>query len=636
MPIVWVIGYHRHIKGRGLTMKVDEAGRIIRALERLAHRMLERFPVVIALAAAGTLISILQAYDVFGMSAGSDDLFMVLWYRGPLRTNIATSALVAQSFISGSRLAALACITATLAAERLLRDAHENDATEKKTHAHLGPRPILVQTATGAAVWALYAAIDLPVRADERLSTLFGLVVLAVVLISVFGLPWLLYTSDNEDVLLAFLVKGVAFSVFVAGIVHLGLSIVMSAIDSLITHVSSNAHQAVASLVWTFVLPCVFCSQVPRHTERLDVPHVYRIVVGRALFYIYLLLLAVLYLYIARIALTRTLPSGQLNWFGCLALLGTLFFWAGIRMIGSGVVRWYLRWGWALVIPILIVQLMAIYLRVSAYGLTTSRYASILCVIVGAVGLALAARARHPRELFGVCCVVTLIACVTPANIIDLPYQEQAGRLRTALASGGMSQATDVTHESLGTLSTEEQERIASSWSYLSSRTGALTNSELVDQLRGDSRASGALDYLSSNTPSGSNGVLDSSLGSKNKSSSTRETYAVRHGANIGVAGYSRLYPLDARELADDLTLDFWSADGTALHVDCSELIARLREHYASRPRGEYSTHIDDVDPSEMRIVTKDGGCLALTSVSFQVSGDRPCDAYVAGYVLIP
>jgi len=157
-----------------------------------------------------------------------------------------------------------------------------------------------------------------------------------------------------------------------------------------------------------------------------------------------------------------------------------------------------------------------------------------------------------------------------------------------------------------------------------------------VDQLRGDSRASGALDYLSSNTPSGSNGVLDSSLGSKNKSSSTRETYAVSHGANIGVAGYSRLYPLDARELADDLTLDFWSADGTALHVDCSELIARLREHYASRPRGEYSTHIDDVDPSEMRIVTKDGGCLALTSVSFQVSGDRPCDAYVAGYVLIP
>jgi len=235
-----------------------------------------------------------------------------------------------------------------------------------------------------------------------------------------------------------------------------------------------------------------------------------------------------------------------------------------------------------------------------------------------------------------VCCVVTLIACVTPANIIDLPYQEQAGRLRTALASGGMSQAADVTHESLGTLSTGEQERIASSWSYLSSRTGALTNSELVDQLRGDSRASGALDYLSSNTPSGSNGVLDGSLGSKNKSSSTRETYAVRHGANIGVAGYSRLYPLDARELADDLTLDFWSADGTALHVDCSELIARLREHYASRPRGEYSTHIDDVDPSEMRIVTKDGGCLALTSVSFQVSGDRPCDAYVAGYVLIP
>ena len=47
-----------------------------------------------------------------------------------------------------------------------------------------------------------------------------------------------------------------------------------------------------------------------------------------------LLLLAVLYLYIARIALIRILPSGQLNWFGCLVLLGTLFFWVGIRKIG--------------------------------------------------------------------------------------------------------------------------------------------------------------------------------------------------------------------------------------------------------------------------------------------------------------
>ena len=613
-------------------MVTDRAGRLIRALEGLAHRMLERFPVVIALAAAGTLISILQAYDVFGVGAGSGSFLSVLWYRGELSADATTPTRIAQSLVSGSRLAVLACITATLAVERLSRDVCERNTKDAAARAHPTPRPILAQAAAGAAVWALYTAADLAIGGDERLSTLLGLVVLAIVLVSVFGSAWLLYTPDNEDSLLAWLVKGVTFSVFVAGILHLGLAIVMLAIDSLLTPVGSDAHQAVTSLVWLFVLPCVLCSQVPRHTERLDIPRAYRIIFGRVLFCIYLLLLAVLYLYIARIALSRTLPSGQLNWFGCLVLLGTLFFWAGIRMVSNGVVRWYLRWGWALAIPVLVVQLMAIYLRVSAYGLTTSRYASILCVIVGAVGLVLAARARHPRELFGVCCIVALIACVTPANIIDLPYQEQAGRLRSALAAGGMSQATDVTHEGLSTLSEEEKGRVASSWSYLSSRTGALTSSELVDQLSGDGQASKALDDLSS-------GILyDSSdvLGSKGVPDSTYETYTARRDATIDVAGYSRLYPLNVGSLADDLTLDFRAADETTLHVDCSELIARLRERYASQPRSDRSTSIDGIDPREMRIVTNDGSCLALTEISFRLSGNRPSNVYVEGYVLIP
>lgn len=616
-------------------MMVDRAGRIIRALERLAHRMLERFPVVIALAAAGTFISILQAYSVFGVGAGSSSFLSVLWYRGELSADTTTPARIAQSLVSGSRLAVLACITATLAAERLSRGAREGDARGAEAHTHPGPHPILVQAATGATVWALYAAIDLAIRGDERLNTLLGLVVLAVVLVSIFGSPWLLYTPDNEDTLLAWLVKGVAFSVFIAGVLHLGLVIVMLAIDSLLTPVDGHTHQAVTSLVWMFVLPCVLCSQIPHHTEQLDVPRAYRIVVGRALFCIYLLLLAVLYLYIARIALIRILPSGQLNWFGCLVLLGTLFFWVGIRMIGTGAVHWYVRWGWTLAIPVLIAQLMAIYLRVSAYGLTTSRYASILCVIVGAVGLALAACARRPRELFGVCCIVALIACVTPANIIDLPYQEQAGRLRSALAAGGMSQAADVTHEGLAALSEEEKARVASSWSYLSSRTGALTNSEFVDQLRGDGQASGALDDLSSNIPSGWSGALGSK-GVPDSTYETYETYVVRHDANMSVAGYSRLYPLNVGSLADDLTLDFRAADGTTLHADCSELIAQLRERYTSQPRDDHSTSIDDIDPSEMRIVTDDGSCLALTRISLHLSGNRPRKVYVEGYVLVP
>ena len=82
-------------------MMVDRAGRIIRALERLAHRMLERFPVVIALAAAGTLISILQAYSVFGVGAGSSSFLSVLWYRGELSADTTTPARIAQSLVGG-------------------------------------------------------------------------------------------------------------------------------------------------------------------------------------------------------------------------------------------------------------------------------------------------------------------------------------------------------------------------------------------------------------------------------------------------------------------------------------------------------------------------------------------------------
>ena len=180
-----------------------------------------------------------------------------------------------------------------------------------------------------------------------------------------------------------------------------------------------------------------------------------------------LLLLAILYVYLGKIVVTGSMPSGKLNWFGSVALASYVFFWLSLRGSSNRFFRLFARWGWALLLPVLAAQVVGIVIRYNAYGLSALRYAGMAALSVGIVALILAALDRRPRGLFVYMAVAGLVFTVSPLNIVDVSVRNQEGRLRAALARNGLLNEDGLRLKTDVRIPDRDAEIIVSAWKYL-------------------------------------------------------------------------------------------------------------------------------------------------------------------------
>lgn len=189
-----------------------------------------------------------------------------------------------------------------------------------------------------------------------------------------------------------------------------------------------------------------------------------------------LVLLGILYLYLGKIAWTRTMPSGELNWFGSVALAVYVFFWLALRDSSRPFFRLFVRWGWALLLPVLAAQVMGVVIRHRAYGLSTPRLAGMVTLSFGVVALVLAALNRRPRALFVFIAIAGIVFTVTPLNVVDVPIRNQEARLKAALARCGLLQGDALSLQPDAQIPADDAKVIVGSWRYLtdadSSRCG--------------------------------------------------------------------------------------------------------------------------------------------------------------------
>ncbi|MBO7676993.1 MAG: DUF4153 domain-containing protein [Erysipelotrichaceae bacterium] len=181
----------------------------------------------------------------------------------------------------------------------------------------------------------------------------------------------------------------------------------------------------------------LFLSYVPLPGEDPEVPSVYRVIIHKALFYIYLVLIGILYLYILKIIVTFKMPVGQLNWFGCFALLFYVFFYLSVDEKDGKYQKLFKQYGAYLLVPVLAIQLFAIIIRLNAYGLTTARLMSLILIVI-AVGFMIC-QIFHFKVSY--CFIFTAFMAIlftcTPLNIYDIPNRSQENRLKNALIKGG-------------------------------------------------------------------------------------------------------------------------------------------------------------------------------------------------------
>ena len=156
----------------------------------------------------------------------------------------------------------------------------------------------------------------------------------------------------------------------------------------------------------------------------------------------YLVLLAVLLGYIVTIVVKWEFPVGRMNPYAMLAL-GTF---AGLHLLLTGeenkLARFFVRLGvWAL-LPVIVVQAIAVYIRIDAYGLTMARILGLAFTAVCLIPVLSAFLRRYGRIFFIVSAVLLFVLVATPLNARTMARWNQESRLFSALAHADMLDET--------------------------------------------------------------------------------------------------------------------------------------------------------------------------------------------------
>ncbi len=229
----------------------------------------------------------------------------------------------------------------------------------------------------------------------------------------------------------------------VSTLVMLVLYLLISAVTALFAsdlswevanQLSSTALAVTALLIGTFLL----FSFLPGEDTPREKYSGFRKVLSYVILPSYLMLLAVLLGYIVTIAVKWELPVGQMNPYAMLAL-GTF---AALHLLLTGdenaLSRFFVRYGAWLLLPVLLVQAIAVYIRIDAYGLTPARILGLAYTAACLIPVGSALLRRYGRAFFIAAAALLFVLVASPLNARMMARVNQESRLFNALANAGM------------------------------------------------------------------------------------------------------------------------------------------------------------------------------------------------------
>ncbi len=266
-------------------------------------------------------------------------------------------------------------------------------------------------------------------------------------------------------------------------LINLVISVCGTAVFALLAQNASSNVQDIFFMSSTFIsflliAPYVFLGGLTKSdiSPSRDINRI----ICRLLLPLYLIFLSVLLVYVAKIAITLTMPVGVMNSYGIAAL--TLFVILHLILTDddSKLIEWFKNWGSLLLVPIIVVQGIGVWMRVSAYGLTEARMLGLiwtaLCIAVVITSLF----RKRADWFFLAAAVISVVIFCTPLSAQNIAIFNQESRLHAALERNGMitEQGEIVAVENASDIPIEDQEIIYSAINYLEDvtpREGSLT-----------------------------------------------------------------------------------------------------------------------------------------------------------------
>ena len=292
----------------------------------------------------------------------------------------------------------------------------------------------------------------------------------------------IVYFSDTREIAntFSYIFKNVMFNGFVCGIVWAGIALCIFAFTTLLFEftwqTTEKIHFMVAAFIWIVLFLNLSLSAIPKkEDEALNIPNVFKLIVVYVMLPVYLLLIAILCAYLVRILIMWHFPAGQINWFASFASLFFVFFMFTLRQYEDHkLAKIFVKFGGFVLMPIIVTQFLGMYLRISAYGLTTARYVSLILNIFALLfaAVSIIRGGRYVKHMLLAMTATALLITITPLNALDVPVRNQAARLTTVLETNQMLIDGEIIQNA--DISQEDKIKITSAWQYLR-RTSANT-----------------------------------------------------------------------------------------------------------------------------------------------------------------
>lgn len=245
--------------------------------------------------------------------------------------------------------------------------------------------------------------------------------------------------------------KSAFTSVLYAGVLSSGLAAIIGSVDILLFKVNSDWYAYMMAIVWILFSTLYYLSLLPRFNsneesdqaytwESSQYPRFLEILVS----YIAVPLVAaytlVLMAYFTKIGVTMIWPSGQLGpMILAYSAAGLVIYILASRLENRFAIL-YQRFFPKVLIPVVIMQLISVYVRLDAFGVTESRYYVALFGIFSiVVGIVLSFKPVVKNSLIALLAAgFAIISVIPPADAFTISRFSQINRLENMLQTAGV------------------------------------------------------------------------------------------------------------------------------------------------------------------------------------------------------
>jgi len=251
--------------------------------------------------------------------------------------------------------------------------------------------------------------------------------------------------------------KSALTSVLYSAVLTAGCAAILATIDILLFNINNDAYHYMITIVWLLFATIYYLSLLPRFNSSgasdrryaqaaSQFPQFLGILVSYIAIPLITAYTLVLGAYFIKILVTLKWPSGQLGMMGLLYSAAGLTIYILASLLDNRCAELYKRVFPKVLMPVVIMQLIAVIIRLNAYGFTESRYYVALFGVFSLVcGLALSVKPVTSNGIIAIlAAALAIVSVVPPFDAFTVSRVSQINRLENMLEAENMLVAGEI------------------------------------------------------------------------------------------------------------------------------------------------------------------------------------------------